>query len=161
MGSPHAPVEVVVSPSRPEIARVTGGPRGDLDGALSIVRDGLLADAAGPGRGAALCAGLRRLRTDLSAHVAATEGPGGLYEEIRRADPRFCHVVRRLRDEHARLGHVLDEVLGGLTFAPGEPEVWSRLRPRVLDLLVSVRLHRGRDMRLAYEAVAIDLGGQG
>jgi len=154
-------VEVVVSPSRPEIARATGRPRGDLDDALSIVRERLSAGTADQGRGAAVCAGLRRLRADLCAHVAATEGPGGLYEEVRRADPRFCHVVRRLRDEHTRLGFVLDEVLGGLAFAPGEPEVLSRLRPRVLDLLVSVRLHRGRDTRLAYEAVAIDLGGQG
>lgn len=143
------------------MARVPGPARGDLDDALSIVRDGLVAEGAGPGRGAALCEGMRRLRVDLRAHVVATEGPGGLYDEIRCADPRFGHVVRRLRGEHVRLGFVLDELLGGLTFAAGEPEVWSRLRPRVFDLLVLVRLHRGRDARLAYEAVALDLGGQG
>ncbi|MYW01665.1 hypothetical protein [Streptomyces sp. SID3343] len=137
--------------------------RGDLDDALLIVRDGLVVDVAGPRRSAALRAGLRQLRADLYEHVAATEGPGGLYEEVRRADPRFGHAVRRLRWEHARLASALDELLAGFTaesVGPGGPG-GPTLRPRVVELLVLIGRHRSRDAQLAYDTVGLDIGGQG
>ncbi|OPC80726.1 hypothetical protein B4N89_06935 [Embleya scabrispora] len=134
--------------------------RSDLDDALTIVRDGLVADRAGSRRMAALCAGLRQLRADLYEHVAATEGPDGLYEEVRRADPRFEPTVWRLRDEHARLGLLLDDLLSGLAYGPQDAAGWPALRPRVLELLTQLVRHRSRDAQLAYDAVALDLGGQ-
>jgi hypothetical protein len=137
--------------------------RGDLDDALLIVRDGLVADVAGPRRSAALRAGLRQLRADLYEHVAATEGPDGLYEEVRRADPRFGCAVRRLRCEHTRLANALDELLAGLTAESGEAAepVGPTLRPRVVELLALIGRHRSRDAQLAYDTVGLDLGGQG
>ncbi|GCD99955.1 hypothetical protein [Embleya hyalina] len=135
--------------------------RSDLDDALLIVRDGLVADRVGPRRMAALCAGLRQLRADLYEHVAVTEGPDGLYEEVRRADPRFEPTVWRLRDEHTRLGLLLDDLLAGLAHDPQDAADWRALRPRVLDLLAQLVHHRSRDAQLAYDAVALDLGGQG
>ncbi|WP_439676933.1 hypothetical protein [Embleya sp. MST-111070] len=135
--------------------------RSDLDDALLIVRDGLVADRAGPRRTAVLCAGLRELRADLYEHVAATEGPDGLYEEVRRADPRFEPTVWRLRGEHTRLGLLLDDLLSGLAYDPQDAAGWPALRPRVLDLLAQLVRHRSRDAQLAYDAMAVDLGGQG
>ncbi|WP_406281536.1 hemerythrin domain-containing protein [Embleya sp. NBC_00896] len=135
--------------------------RGDLDDALLIVRDGLVADVPGPRRVAALRAGLRQLRADLYEHVAATEGPDGLYDEVRRADPRFGRAVRRLRSEHARLGLLLDELLAGLSRGSDESAGWSTLRPKVVDLIALMGRHRSRDAQLAYDSVSLDLGGQG
>jgi hypothetical protein len=134
--------------------------RGDLDDALLIVRDGLVVDVTGPRRSAALRAGLRELRADLYEHVAATEGPGGLYEEVRRADPRFDCAVRRLRWEHAHLVSVLDDLLAGWTTESGGAGATS-LRLRVVDLLTLIGRHRSRDAQLAYDAVELDIGGQG
>ncbi|WP_406298819.1 hypothetical protein OG948_26290 [Embleya sp. NBC_00888] len=135
--------------------------RGDLDDALLIVRDGLVTDKAGPRRVAALCAGLRQLRADLYEHVAATEGPGGLYEEVRHADPRFEPAVWRLRGEHARLGVLLDDLVAGITQGAQDAAGWPALRPRVVELLALLGRHRSRDAQLAYDAVELDLGGQG
>ncbi|MET7304208.1 hypothetical protein [Embleya sp. NPDC005575] len=136
--------------------------RGDLDDALLIVRDGLVANQAGPRRVAALCAGLRQLRADLYEHVAATEGPDGLYEEVRRADPRFEPAVWRLRDEHTRLGLLLDDLLAGIAHGPQGVAGWPpALQTRVVELLVMLGRHRSRDAQLAYDADGLDLGGQG
>ncbi|MEU0935670.1 hypothetical protein [Embleya sp. NPDC005971] len=135
--------------------------RGDLDDALLIVRDGLVAGPPGPRRLAALCAGLRQLRADLYEHVVATEGPDGLYDEVRRADPRFEPAVCRLRGEHARLGLLLDDVLAGIAHGPQGIAGWPALRPRVLELLTLMGHHRSRDAQLAYDAGGLDLGGQG
>ncbi|MFF7242816.1 hypothetical protein ACFZBU_02845 [Embleya sp. NPDC008237] len=134
--------------------------RGDLDDALLIVRDGLVADPAGPRRVAALCAGLRQLRADLYEHVAVTEGPGGLYDEVRRADPRFEPAVWRLRGEHTRLGLLLDDLLAGIAHQPQGVAGWPTLRPQVVELLTLLGRHRSRDAQLAYDAGGLDLGGQ-
>ncbi|MYS80457.1 hypothetical protein [Embleya scabrispora] len=134
--------------------------RGDLDDALLIVRDGLVADRAGPRRVAALCAGLRQLRADLYEHVAATEGPDGLYDEVRRADPRFEPAVWRLRDEHTRLGLLLDDLLADIGHGPQGVAGWPALQPQVVELLAMLGRHRSRDAQLAYDAGGLDLGGQ-
>ncbi|MGC0420352.1 hypothetical protein [Embleya sp. AB8] len=145
----------------PDVLDAVRRRRGDLDDALLIVRDGLVEDRSGPHRVAALRAGLRQLRADLYEHVAATEGPGGLYEEVRRADPRFEQTVWRLRGEHTRLGLLLDDLVAGIAYAPQDPAGWPSLRPRVVDLLALLVRHRSRDAQLAYDAVALDIGGQG
>jgi hypothetical protein len=100
------------------------------------------------------------LRADLYAHVAATEGPDGLYDQVRRADPRFGYAVRRLRWEHTRLGVLLDDLMTQLSCGPVEAVRWPVLRPRVAGVLTMVVRHRGRDAQLVYDAYALDLGGQ-
>ncbi|MDI2128673.1 hemerythrin domain-containing protein [Yinghuangia seranimata] len=107
-----------------------------------------------------LRSGLRQLRDELREHIAATEGPNGLYDEVRRSDPRLACAVTRLRREHGKLSDTVDELSAWASEAEEDPSRLNAVRPRIRALLKQWGSHRRRDTQLAYDAVSLDLGGQ-
>lgn len=126
--------------------------------AMSLLRRGLTAKNADWAE--QLRSGLRQLRADLHEHIAATEGPDGLYDEVRRSDPRLACAVSRLRREHGRLSAMLDDLNAWASRGPDDPAGLSSVRPRVRELLKQWGHHRRRDNQLVYEAMSLDIGGQ-
>ncbi|MEU8139782.1 hemerythrin domain-containing protein [Streptodolium elevatio] len=126
--------------------------------ALSLLRVGLAAKNADWAE--QLRSGLRQLRADLHEHIAATEGPDGLYDEVRRSDPRLACAVSRLRREHGRLSAMLDDLNARASREPDDPADPGGMRPRVRELLKQWGSHRRRDNQLVYEAMSLDIGGQ-
>ncbi|HSA49635.1 MAG TPA: hemerythrin domain-containing protein [Yinghuangia sp.] len=107
-----------------------------------------------------LRSGLRQLRAELREHVAAMEGPGGFYDEVRRDEPRLCCAVARLRREHGRLCAMVDDLDRWMSRDDVDKKTLPDARPRVRELLEQWGNHRHRDNQLAYEALSLDLGGQ-
>lgn len=113
--------------------------------------------AAAPGREDAwkdmVRAALDRLASAFAVHVEATEGPDGLFDEVRRRAPRLDAVCRRLARDHA----VITTELAAATAAldGGVPEA----REKVLSLLAHLARHRQTGADLVYEAYEVDLGG--
>jgi hypothetical protein len=137
--------------------------RTELDDAALTLQVGLMtptSPAHAMPLGATLRAALRRLRAELSEHITVTEGPGGLYEEVRHADPRLEPAVRRLCGEHARLARMVDELAERAGLADEDPERLGAVRGRASELLGLLGRHRRRDTQLVYDALALDLGGQ-
>jgi hypothetical protein len=97
------------------------------------------------------------VQSGFGAHVVLTEGPGGLFEEIRREAPRLCHQVDVLRGEHERAQEMLEE----LTSMSSSTTSIDAARTRVLDLLGLLARHRHRGADLVHEAYSADLGGLG
>lgn len=96
-----------------------------------------------------------RLDAEWRSHVAATEGPGGLFDEVVEAAPRLTTAAGRVRDEHvgltAALGHFRDAVEAGQDTA--------EVRSAGLALLTSLIAHRQHGADLLYEAYWVDVGG--
>jgi hypothetical protein len=128
--------------------------------AMSLLRGGL-APAKNANWAEMLRSGLRQLRADLREHIAATEGPDGLYDEVRRSDPRLACAVTRLRREHGRLSAMVDDLNAWASHDPADASGLNTMRPRVRELLKQWGSHRRRDHQLAYDAMSLDLGGQG
>jgi hypothetical protein len=122
---------------------------------MSLLRGGLTSNDANWVE--QLRSGLRQLRAELRDHIAATEGPDGLYDEVGRTDPRLACTVSRLRREHGRLSAALDEVSA---WASRDPADASAVRLRVRELIKQWGSHRRRDTQLAYDAMSLDIGGQ-
>jgi hypothetical protein len=97
------------------------------------------------------------LRAQLTEHVVATEGPGGLYAELLAHAPRLDRPVARLATDHQELlaqVDVLADQLGDRSVPP------PALRQRAATLLDELSRHRQRGADLVYEAFATDLGGE-
>lgn len=144
----------------PTYSGVTGVPPASSPAvdALALLRGGLAGKNADWAE--QLRSGLRQLRADLHEHIAATEGPDGLYDEVRRSEPRLACAVSRLRREHGRLSAMLDDLNAGASRAEDDPVGLSSMRPRVRELLKQWGSHRRRDNQLVYDAMALDIGGQ-
>ena len=113
--------------------------------------------AAAPGREAAwreqVGAALDRLTMSFTHHVTATEGPDGLFEQVRRRAPRLDGRCRRLiRDHHS----IVEELTAALASLDGDV---AETRERVLTLLARLARHRQLGADLVYEAYDVDLGG--
>ena len=120
----------------------------ELEGAIA---------AAAPGREEAWAeevrAKLSLLAESFAAHVRATEGPDGLFEQVRRRAPRLDHQTRQLATDH---GTIAAE-LAAATATVG-PHV-RESREAVLSLLAHLARHRQVGADLVYEAYAVDIGG--
>ncbi len=92
-------------------------------------------------------------------HIAVTEGPGGLFEEVHKAAPRLTHGVERLADDHreirAAIGRALDAIRDRADMLPETP---GDGREAVLDLLDQLMRHRQLGADLIYEAYQVDMG---
>jgi hypothetical protein len=113
--------------------------------------------AAAPGREEAWAdevrAKLNLLAEAFAGHVRATEGPDGLFDQVRRRAPRLDHQTRQLATDH---GTIAAE-LAAATTAVGQSVAESR--ETVLSLLAHLARHRQVGADLVYEAYAVDIGG--
>ena len=137
--------------------------RASLRRALSAVEDALAAPAAG--RAAEwnhrLVAALEHLAEVFELHVAVTEPPGGLYEEVLEIAPRLANLVERFRREHREIARSIEQGLArARTLNAEDAEEVERLRERLTLLLGRLVRHRQRGADLLYEAYAVDIGGE-
>lgn len=113
--------------------------------------------AATPGREDAwrehVSEALDRLTAAFTTHVAETEGPDGLFDEVRRRSPRLDGQCRRLTSEHRSIAEELSAAVASL-----DGDV-TETRERVMTLLARLVRHRQQGADLVYEAYDVDLGG--
>ena len=138
----------------PEIAAVRSR-RADLHGILVDLEEAAAAPA--PGREEAWAeqvrAALDRLAPAFGEHITATEGPDGLFDQVRRRAPRLDGLCRRLAAEHGTITMELMATAEALTRGP------EASRAAVLGLLNHLVRHRQGGSDLVYEAYGVDIGG--
>ncbi len=101
------------------------------------------------------------LRAAWASHVSGTEGPGGLWEQIRTDAPRLLGGLRRLGREHELLAAEAAAVHDDLTAAGDDEAKLATVRERANALLNQLARHRQRGADLIYEAYEHDIGGHG
>jgi hypothetical protein len=102
---------------------------------------------------------LTELSADLGAHIAITEGPGGLHRDVMEVAPRLCHAVDRLARQHIEISALLERLTSRAQHVTTIPDVEDVrcLGAAVLDRLAR---HRRRGADLVFEAYATDIGGE-
>jgi hypothetical protein len=129
--------------------------RADLHAILVDLEDAIA--AAAPGREEAWTEQVReqleRLGPSFADHIAATEGPDGLFDQVRRRSPRLDGHCRRLADEHGTISTQLAVAKAALDDGA------DSVRESVVDLLGQLVRHRQGGADLVYEAYAVDIGG--
>jgi hypothetical protein len=103
-------------------------------------------------------AALAELVADFREHIDITEGPSGLYADLRTTEPRLSHAVARLTREHAHIRELLEDLLA-LASALNVNDV-DAVRDLGTALLGSLIRHRQHGSDLIYEAYAVDVGGE-
>jgi hypothetical protein len=141
------------------------GQRRSLRRAIGELEDTLASPAAGRERSwsARLLEATRHLSEVFDVHVAVTEGPDGLHEDILDHAPRLANGVRRLKAEHAQIRLALNAELLRLAAAAESgalPTEVDQERARMTLLLGRLVRHRQRGADLIYEAYAVDIGGE-
>jgi hypothetical protein len=99
------------------------------------------------------------LSADLREHIGITEGPAGLYHELRQTVPRLSGAVARLTREHVVIKGLLDDLLDQLS-TPAANQNSDEVRDLGTTLLGTLVRHRQRGSDLVYEAFQIDIGGE-
>jgi hypothetical protein len=139
------------------------GQRRSLRRALSEVEGALASPAVGREQAwsARLLEATQHLSEVFDLHVAVTEGPDGLHEDILDHAPRLANGVRRLKAEHAQIRLALNaELLRLPAAAEGGALDVEQARGRLTVLLGRLVRHRQRGAELIYEAYAVDIGGE-
>jgi hypothetical protein len=98
---------------------------------------------------------LIELSADFRVHVDITEGPQGLYGELRSSAPRLSGTVDNLMREHEVITGLVDKLLTEM----GTDDV-AGIREQANELLGTMLRHRQRGSDLVYEAYAVDIGGE-
>jgi hypothetical protein len=108
-----------------------------------------------------VAARLEALRDAFADHVAETEGPGGLYDEMEEIAPHVQGKARRLREEHPPLTDAISDAVDrfGVPFTEGTD--LDALRDDLQRLMGRIVSHRQHGSDLVWEAYAIDIGGAG
>jgi hypothetical protein len=102
---------------------------------------------------------LRQLHQALEEHVAVTERPGGLYEEILAQAPHLAGKVRRVEAEHAVLRESVSTLLRRFESTPvGDGWPLEQARDDVQRLLGKMVRHRQLGADLVWEAYSVDIG---
>jgi hypothetical protein len=135
--------------------------RSELRDAMAALETALA--AAAPSRDTAhwverVHTALVELAGDLRQHVALTEGPDGLYQDLLRTAPRLSGPVASLTEDHARIGTALDEALLHTDGRATSVDV-EQVRALGTALLGRIVRHRQRGADLVYEAYEVDVGG--
>jgi hypothetical protein len=99
------------------------------------------------------------LRKAWQSHVSGTEGPGGLWEQIRTDAPRLDGGIRRLRREHELMTAEVDGLRQALVDADEDEARLAGVRERATTLLQKLARHRQRGADLIFEAYQRDIGG--
>jgi hypothetical protein len=92
----------------------------------------------------------------LELHIATTEAPGGLLDDVLHEVPRLAHRVAILRDDHVALRALLATARTSL---PGTVDEVPDARDHVLALLDAISRHRHLGADLVYEAYNVDMEG--
>jgi hypothetical protein len=103
-------------------------------------------------------AALLELSGDLRQHVAVTEGPDGLYQDLLRTAPRLTGPVASLTADHTVINDSLEQVLA-LVDSPAASADVAQVRELGTALLGRIVRHRQRGADLVYEAYEVDVGG--
>ena len=143
--------------------REVGELRAGLRRTMTAVEDA--ASAALTSRPREWCAGLSPhiddLRQAWASHVSGTEGPGGLWEQIRTDAPRLNGALNRLGREHEQLTSEIEALRQVLADTHDDEALLVKARDRVTTLLVQLTRHRQRGADLIFEAYEHDIGGNG
>jgi hypothetical protein len=102
---------------------------------------------------------LGELSADVHAHVAITEGPGGLHADVVATAPRLANAVYRLACEHTVITEMADR-LRARTAAVWTAEDVAQVRALGAELLSRLGKHRQRGADLVFEAYETDIGGE-
>jgi hypothetical protein len=94
-------------------------------------------------------------------HVAATEAPGGLYDEVRDTSPHLREKATRLRAEHPAITAALVEGAARLAAPPADDADADAVRDELQRLMGRIVRHRQHGADLVWEAYAIDIGDIG
>ena len=97
---------------------------------------------------------LDELGEALERHIAVTEAPGGLLDEILHEEPRLARRVHLVREDHAVMRQRLEDARAALPF---DADGVAAARDRVVALLESVVRHRHLGSDLVYDAYNVDL----
>ena len=97
---------------------------------------------------------LETLSEALEQHIAITEAPDGLLDDIIEAAPRLAHRVDVTKNDHHHLRDRLRAAVESLTGA--EADV-ANARDRVVELLTALVRHRHMGADLVYEAYNVDI----
>lgn len=107
-------------------------------------------------------AGVRRallgLRKAFIEHLAVTEAPGGLFDEIVKDAPRLIRRTQVLAEEHTGLASDVDGALAMVDREGLRPPI-PEIREKILDLLSKLDRHRQAGSDLVYESLEVDIGG--
>jgi hypothetical protein len=152
--SDAAPSQPTPSDPLAEIRRRRRGVRAALDALEHSVA------AASSGREPEWIAGvverLRDLQSAFAHHVALTEGPGGLFEEVMEHAPRLAHQIAMLGNEHVAISDALDSGMDLGKSASGR-EGAAEIREAAIDVMSQVTRHRHSGAGLVYEAYNVDI----
>ena len=99
------------------------------------------------------------LQAAFERHLAITEGPGGLMDEIMGSSPHLAHAVDMVCGEHRSIGRQIADVAADARMTDPVPAAAADVREQVLHLLEALIRHRQIGADLVYEAYAIDIGG--
>ncbi len=104
---------------------------------------------------------LESLQHAFADHVAETEGPGGLYEEVEDVAVNAAPKARRLREEHPPLAAAIAAAVTRFeTEFPADADL-EQARDDVQRLMGRIVRHRQHGADLVWEAYAIDIGTAG
>jgi hypothetical protein len=100
---------------------------------------------------------LVELEHEIVDHIAITERPEGLYDEIVEAAPRLSRNVQALRDEHPEM-RAKTSILRSRLEAGGIATV-DEARDQIASVLGRLVKHRQHGADLLWEAYSLDTGG--
>ena len=106
-------------------------------------------------------AALAELHHDFQDHIDLTEGPGGLYEKVRRASPRLSRQGRPARRASTCATATRSRGFLAVLEHGGTMADLPVFREEVTSLMGPLVRHRQAGSDLVYEAYEVDLGGQG
>jgi len=136
--------------------------RAELRDALGALEQAMAAPASGRASawGGRVQAALVELAADLREHIALTEGPDGLHEDVVANAPRLSNAVARLGREHTALTRLVADLLRRVDGQPVTDGDVDAVRDLGTILLGALVRHRQRGADLVYEAYQADLGGE-
>jgi hypothetical protein len=91
----------------------------------------------------------------LRCHVAAAEGPDGLFTEIDQVRPTMLRRVEKLRDDHCRL---MVQSAGLRNMVRAHAVSGSEIRTLTNELLSAIRQHQNEEMDAVYDSINLDIG---
>jgi len=102
---------------------------------------------------------LDQLGADFDEHIAVTEGPDGVYDDVVSSAPRLARAVEQLRHDHESILKQLDHCTSLVGSVADDDDIQD-LRDSATDLMFRLVRHRQRGSDLMWDAYASDIGGE-